>query len=291
MLLSDISSFKHDFPKTTVFSIGKSVQGRDIPAIKLGNGSRRIFICGAHHGLEWLTAKACITFAKRFAAEKSDGVSLFVVPMVNPDGVELAASGLMWQANARGVDLNHNYDALWVMSRHSCEKLGVTGPCSSKFGGEYPESEPESRAVANFTRQNNFDAVFALHSQGEVVYYDFCGKVPQGTEDYLARFEAASCYVRDLPEGTAVYGGYKDWFIRKFKKPGFTIEIGLGKNPLPLNQFDEVYSRLEPLLFECVKQRQIRCGRRPQQSVMFKKSKKFLNYCPMPIPQPSPTAM
>ncbi len=253
MLISDIASFKHDFCNAPVFSIGKSVQGRDLPAIKLGSGSRRIFICGAHHGLEWLTAKACITFARRLASENSDMASIFIVPMVNPDGVELAASGLMWQANARGVDLNHNYDALWELSRRSAEKLGISSPCPSKFGGEYPESEPESRAVANFTRQNNFDAVFALHSQGEVIYYDFCGNVPPGTEDYLARFEAASCYVRDLPEGTAMYGGYKDWFIRKFKKPGFTIEIGLGENPLPLNQFDEVYARLEPLLFESIK--------------------------------------
>ena len=38
------------------------------------------------------------------------------------------------------------------------------------------------------------------------------------------------------------HAGYKDWFIQEFRKPGFTIELGLGVNPLPISQFDEIYS-------------------------------------------------
>lgn len=252
-LLGDISDFKAHYPKTPVFSIGKSINGRDLLALKLGSGAKRIFICGAHHGTEWLTAKVCMQFAQDFVKTLfSNHASLYVVPMVNPDGVELASNGLRWQANANGVDLNHNYDALWELSRQTEIKLGITKPCASKFGGAFPESEPESRAVANFTRQNKFDTAIALHSQGEVIYYDFCGVVPNGTEEYLDRFEAVSCYRRDLPEGTAVYGGYKDWFIKKFKKPAFTIEVGLGENPLPLSQFDQVYKGVFPILKELV---------------------------------------
>lgn len=37
------------------------------------------------------------------------------------------------------------------------------------------------------------------------------------------------------------YAGYKDWFIQDFRQPGFTVELGQGVNPLPLEQFDEIY--------------------------------------------------
>lgn len=35
--------------------------------------------------------------------------------------------------------------------------------------------------------------------------------------------------------------GYKDWFIQIYNRPGYTIEAGLGENPLPISQFDKIY--------------------------------------------------
>lgn len=257
MLLKDISEFKARHAELPVFSIGKSREGRELFAVKFGKGSRRIFICGAHHGMEWLTAKICIQFAFDLADGKydvsSEAISLYLVPMVNPDGVQLASNGIKWQANAIGTDLNHNYDALWELSKQAEKNHGILSPCSSKYGGPFPESEPESQAIANFTRQNKFDMAVALHSQGEVIYYDFCGIVPRGSEEYLRKFESVSRYKRELPQGTALYGGYKDWFIKKFRKPAFTIEVGLGENPLPLSQFNDVYSGVLPILLEILK--------------------------------------
>ncbi len=258
-LWSDIAEFKERHRDIPVFSIGESVEGRSLLAIKLGCGTRRIFYSGAHHGMEWLTAKVLFKLASDLASgehnanEVLNGVSLYIVPMVNPDGVRLAADGNLWQANARGVDLNHNYDAMWQLSKSLEASNGITEPGPTRFGGEFPESEPESRAVANFTRQNKFDMVIALHSQGEVIYYDFCGSVPSGTENYLARFEKVSTYRRDMPNGISAYGGFKDWFIKQFKNPGFTVEIGLGENPLPLSAFDEVYAGVLPILLEGLK--------------------------------------
>ncbi len=253
-LVSDLKLLKDMYPHTPIFSIGKTVENRTIYALKAGKGTRRIFLNGCHHGTEWLTAKVLTAFAEALASEKVlTNSSVYIVPMVNPDGVELAAKGTYWQANARGVDLNHNYDALWELSKQTEVLLGITEPGPTRFGGPFPESEPESRAVANFTRQNKFDLAIALHSQGEVIYYDFCGIVPDETEEYLSRFEAVSCYKRDVPQGMASYGGYKDWFIKKFKKPAFTIEIGLGQNPLPLSDFDDVYKGVFPILCEAVR--------------------------------------
>lgn len=248
ILTEDIKKLKEKFPDIPVFSIGKSVEGRELFALKAGIGRKKIFLNGAHHGMEWLTAKVLIAFAEELAENPPTATSFYIVPMVNPDGVEIAAAGSRWQANARGVDLNHNYDALWALSKKAEQEHGIFQPGPTRFGGEYPESEPESRAVADFTRQNDFDAAIALHSQGEVIYYDFCGCVPDGTEEYLNKFEACSNYRRDTPMGIASYGGYKDWFIKKFKKPAFTIEIGLGENPLTLDMFDDVYSGVLPVL-------------------------------------------
>lgn len=252
-LIKDIHTIKEDFPGITLFTIGKSFEGRNLYSFKIGAGSRKILLCGAHHGMEWLTAKICMEFGRELCLLSELSTSVYIVPMLNPDGVAIASHGLRWQANARGVDLNHNYDALWSLSRMTENKCGITCPCASRYGGEYPESEPESRALADFTRENCFDAVFALHSTGSVIYYDFCGIVPPGTEEYLARFEASSSYVRDIPAGTAVYGGFKDWFIRRFRKPGFTIEVGQTENPLPLSDFNEVYDGVRGILWETVR--------------------------------------
>ena len=57
-----------------------------------------------------------------------------------------------------------------------------------------------------------------------------------------------SNYKLSCPEGLAVGGGFKDWFIEKFNKPAFTIEIGKGKNPLPISDFPDVYAKLEKML-------------------------------------------
>lgn len=258
-LENDIKTLKRQHADIPVYTIGKSIEGRNLYAFKIGGGTKRVFFNGAHHGMEWLTAKLLMSFAQDLA----DGIyddktapssyALYIAPMINPDGVEIASTGKRWQANAAGVDLNHNYDALWNMSKQAELEHGVTGPGPTRFSGSFPESEPESRAAASFTRQNAFDAVFAFHSQGEVFYRDFCGFIPKKSYDYSKRFESVSPYRVDLADGIASYGGYKDWFIKTYKKPGFTIEIGRGKNPLPISDLAFVYKRTVPLMLEALK--------------------------------------
>lgn len=253
-LYTDLLHLNNMYENLSVFTIGSSVLGKNLYCLKLGCGSKRIFFNAAHHGMEWLTAKILVQFTDDLLSAQMPVTStIYILPMVNPDGVEISETADGWQANANGVDLNHNYDALWHLSKQSEKEHGILGPGPTRYSGPYCESEPESRAVADFTRQNNFDAVFALHSQGEVFYRDFCGFVPEKSYDYSARFEAVSPYRLDTVNGIASYGGYKDWFINKFKRPGFTIEVGKGKNPLPLSKFDTTYRRVYPLLCEAIK--------------------------------------
>lgn len=258
-LENSIDDLRRNHPNIMIYTIGRSRENRKLYALKLGSGNRRIFFNGAHHGMEWLTSKLLTDFAANLAEGIYDryappnNYTLYIVPMVNPDGVEIAAQGKRWQANAAGVDLNHNYDALWSMSKAAEKDAGITGPGPTRFSGAFPESEPESRAVADFTRQNAFDLAIAFHSQGEVIYHDFCGFTPDKSYEYIQRFETVSPYRRDTISGIASYGGYKDWFIRVFKRPGFTVEIGMGENPLPIEDFPQVYKNTLPLMLEALR--------------------------------------
>ena len=62
------------------------------------------------------------------------------------------------------------------------------------------------------------------------------------------QFSEASGYaVEDVPPESS-NAGFKDWFLRRFHRPGFTIEAGLGENPLPLSQLPQLILENEPLL-------------------------------------------
>ena len=44
------------------------------------------------------------------------------------------------------------------------------------------------------------------------------------------------------------YAGYKDWFIMNYDRPGYTVEAGLGENPLPMSQFAQIYEDNKEIL-------------------------------------------
>ncbi len=248
--------------------IGYSVMKNPIHCIKIGDGDIKVFINAAHHGLEYLTSAFIMRFLKEYAMAinaKSDffgydageirrNITLYVVPMVNPDGVDIAVNGLditnpyhqrlishvgihsfnkVWQANARGVDINHNYNAGWRVVKKM--------PSPTQYAGPYSESEPETKAMVEFVREMDFDLLMAFHSQGGEIYYDFDGMAAENSLRLAKKMSEASGYAVSVPEGAASFGGCKDWFIKEFGKAGFTIEIGHGKNPLPIEMLDEIY--------------------------------------------------
>ncbi|MNJ38850.1 Gamma-D-glutamyl-L-diamino acid endopeptidase 1 [compost metagenome] len=93
--------------------------------------------------------------------------------------------------------------------------------------------------MAELTRQSNFAYVLAFHTQGKVIYWGFQGLEPPYAETMVNEFARVSGYepIRNIES----YAGYKDWFIQDWRRPGFTVELGRGVNPLPLGQFDEIY--------------------------------------------------
>ena len=279
--LKDTEGLLEEFPFVEREIIGKSVMKKPIYCIKIGDGEKKLFINGAHHGLEYLTSAFIMKFLKEFAEavsenteffgydakEIAENVSLYAVPMVNPDGVDIAINGLditnpyhqklissvgihsfnkVWQANARGVDINHNYNASW--------RVVKTKPCESKYAGPYSESEPETKAMVDFVRKTDFDILIAFHSQGKEIYYDFDGITAENSRKLAEEMAKVSGYAVCTPTGSAAFGGCKDWFIKEFGKAGFTIEIGSGQNPLPMEKLNEIYDENAMIILKAMEE-------------------------------------
>ncbi len=247
-----------------VAPIGRSVQGRNLWGLTLGNGRERVLMAAAFHGLESLTSLACLRLCEELCAALAEnstlagwdvrramsGRQLVLVPMVNPDGVEIAQrdpqSG--WQANANGVDINHNFNAGWEELQLAERKKGITGPCARQWGGPSPESEPETRALTALCGRGDFRHVVALHSQGEEIYWQYGEHTPPEAQLMALTMASASGYTVASPTGLASHGGFKDWFIEQYHRPGFTIELGKGVNPLPIGNFEALYEKAREML-------------------------------------------
>ena len=106
----------------------------------------------------------------------------------------------------------------------------------------------ETEALAQLTEKLNPELVLAYHSQGKEIYWKFKEYVVPGARELGEVMARVSGYrLADTPEESA-YAGYKDWFIQTFRRPGYTVEVGQGENPLPLRQFPEIYRDNVPLL-------------------------------------------
>ncbi|WP_341278498.1 M14 family metallocarboxypeptidase [Paenibacillus sp. FSL H8-0537] len=281
-LLADCRELTGAYPFVTVHTIGHSVLGKPIVALRCGTGARSIHMNGAFHANEWITSALLMRFVADYAASCAEGRSicgemaarlheettLWAVPMVNPDGVELAQQGALpahpfysqlmawnegresfadWKANARGVDLNDQFPAHW---EEECQRREVQGPGPRDYPGPYPLSEPEAMAMANLTTAQRFDLTVALHTQGEEIYWNYRGYEPKESEQLAERLGLVSGYKPVKLTGSDA--GYKDWFIQRFRRPGFTIEAGRGENPLPPQQLPAIYESVKPLLVEAL---------------------------------------
>lgn len=277
-LIFDIKR-KYDF--ISVETLGQSYCKREIFSAKIGSQKDACLLVGGVHGMEWITSLLLILFLDTICQSikyhyKIYGIdlkSLFYkkgvcfVPCLNPDGIEISIHNFLsakdyaplvkkiskgntktWQANARGVDLNHNFDAKW-QELHKLEKqCGILEPAATRFGGEYPESEVETQLLVKLCKENNYRHAIAFHSQGEEIYWNFGKNQPKNSLLLANLFSSLSGYKLSQPEGLAAGGGFKDWFIEKFNRPAFTIEIGKGKNPLPIRDIYKIYSNLEKML-------------------------------------------
>lgn len=273
---------EYSFIKKAV--IGKSCAGREIFALKIGAAAEYNLITAAFHGSERITSTVLLMFIEELcSAIKHDGFiagfkankallgrGVIFVPMVNPDGCEISLLGAKgcgnkaneigklcnndfehWNANLRGVDINHNFNADWENLRNKERAEGIYGPAPTRFGGYKPESEPETIALTKLCQKIKMRHIVALHSQGEVIYWNFGSKQPPRSQKIAQIMATTSGYALDTAMGISEGGGFKDWFIEEFNKPGFTVELGKGKNPLPAEDTEKIYKRVKEMLTLC----------------------------------------
>ena len=146
-----------------------------------------------------------------------------------------------WKANIRGVDLNLQFPAGWNEARRIKFSQGFTTPSPRDFVGLGPLTEPESLAIYNFTLEHNFRLILTYHTQGEVIFWQFQNYTPDESLSIGTQFSNVSGYSLEETPYNSSFAGYKDWFIQNYIRPGYTIEVGRGTNPLPTSQFDEIY--------------------------------------------------
>ena len=283
-----VKALEEVYPFLRTETLAVTAFGRPIQAISIGTGERQVLYSAAHHANEWLTATVLLKFAEDYAeaiqngtrlsgvdaAALAEAATIHIVPMVDPDGVALVTGTLVpgeeqyerarefarnypnipfpegWKANLNGVDLNLQYPAGWLMAREIKFSQGYTQPGPRDFVGRFPLSQIESQALYDYTQRIDPEIVIAWHSQGQVIYWQYGGIEVAGTRELAERFADLSGYALEDTPYASSFAGYKDWFIQSYRRPGFTIEVGTGENPLPLSQFDDIYRASLPILLE-----------------------------------------
>ena len=272
-MCSDIDYLANTYPDlVSVFSIGKSSEGRDIMGFTLGKGYKKVVMCASMHAREYISTNFLMYMADSYALgyvnneirdkysirQALDNVTLVIIPMVNPDGINLAQHGYEstqnaeylsslksnyfgyrgWKANTNGVDLNNNFDIMWY------SKGGK--PSFSGYSGPYAASEPETQAMQNFIINNDYEIFASFHTQGQVLYWmdPNCDQsLKKKFSPYIDRICNEIGFTKMPSDGSVGYSGYMTDYVRYYKKKmAMTIELCpyVGDYPYPESDFDRI---------------------------------------------------
>ncbi len=257
--------------------IGYSVLERPIQQFVVGKGNQRVHISASHHAREWMTTwlvtQQLHYYARAYREdaviegisirELLDTISLHFVPLVNPDGVILATEGWhkagityeeyktmadvngigdaywLWKANIRGVDLNRQYPMNWELIRNS-----PIGPAAMHYKGNQHSSEPEVWAMMKEMMSNPPVMTIAYHSAGEEIYWYHGQEGASRNRDLelALRIGLLTDYAL-ISEDEYFAGGFADWFVESYQRPGFTIEIGKEPHPVDARQSNRIWNQ------------------------------------------------
>lgn len=286
-----------------VDEIGQTVDGNKLYDFRVGNpaAERHLLVFGGIHAREYITAQLVMRQLVQLLSDQSTNGSyeniavrellsnteIHFIPMANPDGISISQLGLeglhteavretvrqiaakdgkaltesylrQWKSNANGVDLNRNFDARWESYN---DHLGHAS--ADHYKGTAPECELESKALADLTRQFQFDATLSYHTQGEVIYWNFGqeGELKNMSLLLANRVSELTGYRLDGNFQALDTAGYKDWAISKLGIPSLTIEAGHGGNPVDPAQMGAIWREnrdVVPMTLKLLKEGQLR---------------------------------
>jgi g-D-glutamyl-meso-diaminopimelate peptidase len=241
-VLDELSKFYQDYKGEKGY-IGSTANGKLIPYFAISKTCfPKLIVQYSIHAREYITTFLAIKQIEQF--EKSGTVgTVYFIPAVNIDGIEICLrDNPLYKANANSVDLNVNFDAKWGKG-----KQNITYKCYQNYIGDCPFSEPESRALRDFTLSVRPDMTVSYHSKGEEIYYEFNQQDEKIKSDYaLAKIVAdlTGYTIKSTPDSC---GGYKDWCIEKLHIPAITIEVGDDNlsHPIGKENLREIYEKNE----------------------------------------------
>ena len=231
---------------------GKTVRGREIRAMRVGDGKTSVGLVGAIHPGE-AGAELILPAVERVLEHHGDllsRVSVAVIPVVNIDERERLVSGVPWylRLNANGVDLNRNFPAEWDTVEYG---YGVdsSDPDSVTYRGPFPASEPETRAVMAFLGESPLVAVYSFHclasicgmrllgpacGESDGVHFERCRELAMAYSGGMAPDVALA--PEQVLSFHAVSGSLRAWCWSNGRVCGFDLEISSELEPEALAQ-------------------------------------------------------
>jgi len=277
MLEDDLSKINQRYKeKIKIKSIGKTHFGRDIWAIRLGRGKKNVVLIGSHHGREWMTSLMLMKMLESYSATYNESgflgfkshqifneVSLWFVPMLNPDGVAIQQNDFKdfpsqhqklllkmndgsdnfkrWKANGMGIDLNRQYPAGWESLDQQPDS-----PWYKFYKGEKPLESKEVKSLTKFIKEINPTIAVAYHTAGREIFWNYKnGKNLKRDKRIAKKVSKLTGYKLTMPTKNAMGGGFTDWFITTYHRPAMTIEISylVGETNPPLSVFQKEWKR------------------------------------------------
>lgn len=273
----DIEELTAKYPdRLTSQVLGESADGRNIYALCLGNpeAEKQIFFTAGMHAREYINCQVVMMMVERYCRNYGgkykgktyrqlfDEVAVYIIPMVNPDGIAISQSGpgairnaalrkkvqkmprrggySNWKSNARGVDLNHNYKM--YAGKHPQKK-----PASENYPGPSRFSESETKAVRDLMKSmTNMKACLNYHSMGQVIYWGYKNKSYKSKSYALAKMfrQMTGYYLIDESYTKATYGDLEHYVINEYRIPYVCIETGYGGVPVSSRQLLPIYNKV-----------------------------------------------
>uniref|UniRef100_A0A8C8R6J6 Carboxypeptidase B n=1 Tax=Pelusios castaneus TaxID=367368 RepID=A0A8C8R6J6_9SAUR len=235
--------------------IGTTFEGRPLYLLKVGkSGSNKkaIFMDCGFHAREWISPAFCQWFVKEAVTTYGtetlmtrllNQLDFYILPVLNIDGyVYTWTNYRMWRktrskntgSSCIGTDPNRNFNAGW------CNVGASRRPCDDTYCGSAPESEKETKALADFIRQNlsTIKAYLTIHSYSQLLLfpYSYTYSLPENYEELNAISKAAvqelaTVYGTQYTYGagaSTIYpaaGGSDDWAYDQGIKYSFTFEL------------------------------------------------------------------
>lgn len=232
---------------TKLISIGKSLEGRDIWALKISDNADinelrepTVLFNSMHHAREIMTPEVGLDIIEYLLENYDsdnkvrdwvDNNQIWVMPMFNVDGNnKMWNDDSFWRKNVRGgygVDLNRNYPEGW----NKCN--GSSGSQSSQtYRGPQPASEPETQAMMQFISDIRPVFDISYHSYSELVIFPYgCDGERTQTQDIVEAVGHKLGDLLDYKAGTAwelLYnadGGDIDWMYSAYQVIPYVIEL------------------------------------------------------------------